>query len=187
MVWLRIAAAFDSDMLMMYPQGTEPTGPLATAPRRRSLQARLAGLTLVELLLSLAIVAILTSLTVAGYGFVREKQDILQATLDIQNIEGLLERYFITRNGYPDSLAAIPAAAALRDPWGNPYQYLNIATTKGKGKVRKDHNLVPLNTDYDLYSMGKDGRSVSPLTAQASRDDIVRANNGGFVGLAADY
>jgi len=64
---------------------------------------------------------------------------------------------------------------------------LNITTTNGKGKVRKDHNLVPLNSDYDLYSMGKDGKSVSPLTAKASRDDIVRANNGAFVGLASEY
>lgn len=60
-------------------------------------------------------------------------------------------------------------------------------TTTGNGKVRKDHNLVPLNTDYDLYSMGEDGASVSPLTAKASRDDIVRANNGRYVGLASDY
>jgi general secretion pathway protein G len=35
--------------------------------------------------------------------------------------------------------------------------------------------------------MGKDGASVSPLTAKASRDDIVRANNGGFIGLAEDF
>ena len=53
--------------------------------------------------------------------------------------------------------------------------------------MRKDKNLVPVNTDYDLYSMGEDGRSVGPFTAKASRDDIVRANDGGFVGLAADY
>jgi general secretion pathway protein G len=35
--------------------------------------------------------------------------------------------------------------------------------------------------------MGKDGKSQSPLTAKASRDDIIRANNGQYVGLAADY
>jgi len=53
--------------------------------------------------------------------------------------------------------------------------------------VRKDHNLVPLNTDYDLYSMGPDGNSVGPLTAKASRDDIIRANNGSYIGPAANY
>lgn len=77
--------------------------------------------------------------------------------------------------------------ASLRDPWGNPYRYTNIANTKSKGKLRKDKSLVPLNTDYDLYSMGADGASQPPLTAKASRDDIVRANNGDFVGLATDY
>ncbi|WP_206171743.1 prepilin-type cleavage/methylation domain-containing protein [Thiorhodococcus mannitoliphagus] len=169
------------------PQTAEPRLPLAAILARFPHQARLFGVTLIELLLSLTIVGILAIVAVASYGFLREKQDIIQATTDIQTIEGLLERDFTTHNRYPDSLAEIPGAAALRDPWGNPYQYLNIATVKGKGKVRKDHNLVPLNTDYDLYSMGKDGRSVSPLTAKASRDDIVRANNGGFVGLASDY
>lgn len=56
-----------------------------------------------------------------------------------------------------------------------------------KAQPRKDHNLHPINSDYDLYSMGKDGKSVSPLTGGPSRDDIVRANNGRFVGKAADY
>ena len=53
--------------------------------------------------------------------------------------------------------------------------------------VRKDHNLVPLNTDFDLYSMGPDGESASPLTAKASRDDIIRANNGSYIGTATNY
>ncbi len=75
----------------------------------------------------------------------------------------------------------------LRDPWGRPYEYLDLSDAKSHGKSRKDKNLVPLNADFDLYSMGKDGTSVSALTAKASQDDIVRANNGGFIGLAADY
>lgn len=28
---------------------------------------------------------------------------------------------------------------------------------------------------------------MPPLTAPQSQDDVVRANNGGFVGLASDY
>jgi general secretion pathway protein G len=54
-------------------------------------------------------------------------------------------------------------------------------------KPRKDKNLVPLNSDYDLYSMGKDGESQIPLTVKISHDDIIRANDGAFVGLAIDY
>ena len=47
--------------------------------------------------------------------------------------------------------------------------------------------MVPVNSDYDLYSMGKDKKSAAPFTAKASRDDVVRANNGGYVGLAINY
>jgi general secretion pathway protein G len=35
--------------------------------------------------------------------------------------------------------------------------------------------------------MGPDGKTVAPLTAQDSRDDIIRANDGRYVGPAADY
>ena len=75
----------------------------------------------------------------------------------------------------------------LKDPWGNNYQYLNIETTTGLGKMRKDRFLVPLNTDFDLYSMGKDGDSQSPLTAEVSHDDIIRANDGEYIGIASEY
>jgi general secretion pathway protein G len=53
--------------------------------------------------------------------------------------------------------------------------------------MRKDRFLVPINSDYDLYSMGKDGKSSSPLTSKNGRDDIIRANDGAFIGLASDY
>ena len=53
--------------------------------------------------------------------------------------------------------------------------------------MRKDQNLVPINSDYDLYSLGEDGDSKAPLTARASHDDIIRANNGNFIGLGEDY
>ena len=57
----------------------------------------------------------------------------------------------------------------------------------GIGGARKDRFLVPINSDFDLYSMGKDGQSVGPLTAQKSHDDVIRANDGGFYGLASNF
>jgi general secretion pathway protein G len=77
----------------------------------------------------------------------------------------------------------------LKDPWGNPYQYLKIygLEKKSAGKARKDHFMVPIDTDFDLYSMGPDGASASPLTAKSSRDDIIRANDGGYVGTAEGF
>ena len=46
---------------------------------------------------------------------------------------------------------------------------------------------APYRRQYDLYSVGPDGESVPPLTAKHSRDDIVMANDGGFIGVASDY
>lgn len=57
----------------------------------------------------------------------------------------------------------------------------------GPTQPRKDRFLVPINSDFDLYSMGKDGESVAPLNAAKSRDDVVRAANGAFVGLASKF
>ena len=77
--------------------------------------------------------------------------------------------------------------ADMLDPWRNPYKYLNFITVKGKGKMRKDRNLVPINTSFDLYTMGADGKSKAPLTPKVSHDDIIRANDGAYVGLAGRY
>jgi len=52
---------------------------------------------------------------------------------------------------------------------------------------RKDRFLVPINSDYDLYSKGKDGQSNAPLTVPVSHDDIIRAANGAYVGVAANF
>ena len=88
----------------------------------------------------------------------------------------------------PVSLNDINRGGIL-DPWGRTYEYLNFAAAgpSWKGKARKEFGVVPLNTDYDLYSLGKDGNSATPLTASMSRDDVIRANNGGYIGLASDY
>jgi general secretion pathway protein G len=105
---------------------------------------------------------------------------------EITEIQVAIDAFYSSNGIYPESLDEVFDEIPL-DQWGNPYQYLNLSTVKGKGKRRKDKNLVPINSDYDLYSMGPDGESVSPLTASASKDDIVRGRNGAFVGIATDY
>lgn len=142
--------------------------------------------TLVELLLVAAILGVLTAITIPGYQRYQDQIKFTQAKADIVIIESAIERYYARNFTYPDTLAQAGVGGML-DPWGKPYQYLNVATAPNRGSVRKDRNLVPINSDYDLYSMGKNGTSQPPLTAMASRDDIIRANNGKFVGLAADY
>jgi general secretion pathway protein G len=61
------------------------------------------------------------------------------------------------------------------------------AATCGSGKPRKDHFLHPVTSDFDLYSMGKDGATAAPLTAQISHDDVIRASDGAYYGLAKNF
>jgi general secretion pathway protein G len=52
---------------------------------------------------------------------------------------------------------------------------------------RLDTFMLPLNTDYDLFSLGPNKSTSVSLRADVALDDVIRANNGGFFGVAADY
>ena len=152
----------------------------------RTSPATCLGFTLVELMLTIAIIGILATIATASYGRYRDRVQLAEVILDIGHMQAAIANFAIENRGFPNTLNDI-GKGGLRDPWGNPYEYLNHDNVRGNGPFRKDKNIVPINSDYDLYSAGKDGRSVPPLTARASRDDIVRANNGRFIGLASDY
>lgn len=139
-------------------------------------------MTLVELMLAVLIVGVLAAIASAGYGHYRSKLNIRIAVQDIAMMSMLIKGMCEEDGQCP---AALPASLAGKlDPWGQPYRYLAIGQP---GQSRKDHSLVPINSDFDLYSVGPDGKSSPPLTAKGSRDDIVRASDGGFIGVAADY
>ena len=146
------------------------------------------GFTLIEIMIVVAILGTLSAIAVPSYLKYKEKGRVAVALTDIRIIEKQISVYAIDNDGLPDSLNDVFNTNPI-DPWNNSYQYLRIdgGDVKGKGKMRKDHFMVPINTDYDLYSMGKDGKSQAPFTAKASQDDVVRVNNGGFVGLVSDY
>jgi len=143
------------------------------------------GLSLIELMITLAIMAIGLTIAMASYQGYTERVEAGNAAADLELASSDIERFFSLNGELPDTLAE--AGFSKLDPWGNSYEYLNFANVDGNGQLRKDRNLVPINTDYDLYSKGPDGASVAPLTAAASRDDIIRASNGAYIGPAADY
>ena len=130
------------------------------------------------------ILGILAAIAIPSYSRLRERAFVARAIGDVQAMSQNISEYYLTNRSLPASLSAV--GSSFLDPWGHPYQYIPIAG-KGKGGFRKDRFLVPINTDYDLYSMGPDGNSAGPLTAKASRDDIIRANDGGFIGLASEF
>ncbi len=147
-----------------------------------------AGVTLVELAVIMAIVAVIAGVTAPVFAGYVQRANIATAIGDIKRLEVQIERFRSDTGGLPDTLAEL-GVSLPNDPWGNPYRFLNLTTLApgDAGKRRKDKSLVPVNSDSDLYSAGPDGDSKAPFTAKASHDDIVRAGNGGFVGIADDY
>lgn len=236
-----------------------------------------AGFTLMELMIVVAIIGILGGIAVPAYLTYLEKARIARSIAEIRHIEKSVKLFYVTTERYPLTLAEV-SADMIRDPWGTPYQYLNVMTVaaaepndrsvlaqngldfwswfvpssahatqssnrgngngnggsggnggggsnsgKGNGQgsaksnnaqssspqssgqpasepsgnagsvpsaglgPRKDRFGVQLNTDFDLFSMGKNRESADSLATPKSYDDIVRASDGSFVGLASDF
>ena len=156
------------------PEGSRPN------PRQRPQ-----GFTLIELMVVILLIGILTAIAMPYYGDWRNRVKTAQATSDIIGNEAVVETYFALNKTFPNSWADLPQARTV-DPWGNPYVYYNI-DANGRGQARKDHALNPLNTDYDMYSMGPDGVTQSQITQRDSVDDVIRASNGSYVGLASGF
>ena len=144
------------------------------------------GFTLVEVAVALGLVAVLMAIALPMFGGWRDRIKIKQAQDDIIAMSMVIDAFGADNNRLPASLAEIGRSGKL-DPWGAAYVYLDLSKPASTGAARKDHSLVPLNTDYHLYSKGPDGASAPPLTAKSSRDDILRANSGRFVGPASSY
>jgi general secretion pathway protein G len=220
------------------------------------------GFTMVELMIVVAIVAILGGIAIPAYLGYLDKARIARTIAEIRHIEKSIKLAYATTEVYPTTLAEV-AADRILDPWGTPYQYLSVnggavaeggaqdegasawlwfapssayATPSNQGQEnggdrgnsggggnrgrgnqngggnnsgnaagnsdpgasgsvalqssispRKDRFGVVLNTDFDLYSMGKDRISSDSLSAPNSHDDILRANDGAFVGLASNF
>ena len=138
------------------------------------------GFTLLELLVVVAIIGTLASIAISTYQGTIQKAKTVKAIAEIKNIATTLDNFYQDNQFYPDTLDQA-GLGGLRDPWGNPYQYTNLATAP-QSQWRRDRNNNPINSFYDLYSMGPDGDSQKQVAAAKSRDDIIRAWDGKFIG-----
>ena len=144
------------------------------------------GFTIIELLIVVSMILTIAAIAIPNLLAARDYARVAKSVGDMKTLETGIGFYQLINGQLPDDLTQV-GYGDLTDPWGNSYEYLNHETMKGNGKARKDRFLVPLNTDYDLYSDGKDGQSVSPITAKASQDDIIRASNGAYIGPASAF
>jgi general secretion pathway protein G len=140
----------------------KPRAPSAVRiARLRRRTHRMAGYTLLELLVVMGILAVLTAVAtpqLMGY-FGKAKAQSVQ--VQIQNINTALELYYMDNGTYPSATAGLKAlveapsdaprwngpymkkAKNLADPWGNAYQYV-FPTPSG---------------EYEVYSLGPNGKS----------------------------
>lgn len=156
------------------------------APRRAPGRSAERGVSLLELMLVVGLIAVLTAVAVPSYTAYQDRARVAQAIRDITEISQRIERFRTARQRLPDDLSDVDRAA-MRDPWGRAYVYDDYAEGRHPDPTRRDRNLRPLNTDYDLYSVGKDGLSRNQLSHSESEDDVVRALDGSFVGRGEDF
>lgn len=123
------------------------------------------GFTLMEMILVLAIIAVLVGMGIFATSGVLDDANVGRARADVKTLEMNIVRYKTNMNQVPSSLkdlAVRPGNAkgpwrkmieetALKDAWGNDYQYRNPGRHNPNG--------------YDIYSLGPDGKD-------GSEDDI---------------
>lgn len=147
----------------------------------RSLQR---GMTLLELTITTAVIGLLAGIaTPAVSGYV-ERARSNRAIGEIGRVSVELYRWRTNNGGaFPATLAE--ANIDLEpDPWGNDYVYINVAGGAGPPRTAGGD---PVNSDFDLYSNGPDGATDPSLGDAAAADDVVRANNGAYLGIAGNY
>ncbi len=143
------------------------------------------GFTLIEIVIALAIVCVLSAIAVPNFLSMREKAIFDETIKTLRELSGKINLYKMEKDHYPSTLAEAELDD-VRDHWGRPFIY-NPFDTAAKKTLRKYKNEHPINTDYDLLSLGKDGVTNTNIQKKACDDDVIRANNGRFYGYGADY
>jgi len=131
------------------------------------------GFTFIEIMVVVAILAILAALVVPRIMGRTDDAKRTAAKVQIRNIEGALQLYKLDNGVYPSteqglkalvekpSVGVIPKKWKIggylqklpEDPWGNPYKYLS----PGQSTVQGSGQNLNLRSEYEVISLGTDG------------------------------
>jgi general secretion pathway protein G len=144
--------------------------PITHHPSRRHLYDD-RGFTFIEIMVVVAILAILAALVVPRIMGRTDDAKRTAAKVQIRNIEGALQLYKLDNGVYPtteQSLKALiekPSVGVVpkkwkiggylpklpEDPWGNPYKYLSPVQ---KGDYKVEYEITSLGTDGEVGGEG---------------------------------
>ncbi len=133
------------------------------------------GFTFIEIMVVVAILAILAALVVPRIMGRTDDAKRTAAKVQIRNIEGALQLYKLDNGIYPTteqglkalvekpSVGVVPKKWKLggyiqklpEDPWGNPYKYFSPSQTP----VQNPGQTSSLRGEYDVISLGTDGET----------------------------
>jgi len=146
------------------------------------------GFTMIELLMVMAIIGVLATMSYSTLGEIRNNTRIGSCVSEIRTIEKDIFAYATEKGTFPPDLAAIGKAGYL-DPWGNSYIYKLAPADGSIGPFNRSFGGELINVDFDLYSKGIKG-DLDPdglLSTPEGADDIIRGKDGSYAGLAERY
>jgi general secretion pathway protein G len=149
------------------------------------------GFTLIELMAVMLILGILAFVALPKLFNALDDVRDARAIADLRTMEQQIALYVNTHGGaLPGSWAELGVGEIPKDPWGRAYVYKDhsgILNLLLDPEVRTNGPLFPVNGDYDLFSKGPNGLSPKNILDPLSDDDIIRADDGAYIGIAGEY
>ena len=111
---------------------------------KQTRKSSIAGFSLVELMVTVALVAILAAVAVSSYKSYIEKTKVTKTIIMLKTIAFAIEDFRLTNHVYPSDLSLVGFGGRL-DPWGTAYKYLWIEDNPDasvNGFQRKDRWLA---------------------------------------------
>lgn len=125
------------------------------------------GFTLIEILIVVAIIAILASVILVGLGPTQEAGRDARRVSDLAEVQNGLELYYNACGNYPGPTTGCGVAAIVAPGYANMALSLKAVASLGINSVPND----PANTGTHVYKFGTTGGSATHYVLQATLEN----------------